>query len=111
MTLEWLMLGAGFTGALTIVFFVRGLGHRLGIIPSLTPHFSPKGGCTDAIIKELRLARREILVQAYSFSCPVIATGIPKRRREELPFSFFSTRPMKKRPIRNSAHWKKRGWK
>ncbi|MFO0935467.1 MAG: phospholipase D family protein [Gemmataceae bacterium] len=31
-------------------------------------HFSPKGGCVDAIVAELTRARSEILVQAYSFT-------------------------------------------
>ena len=44
--------------------------------PSIAAHFSPKGGCADAIVAELALARREILVQAYSFTCPVIAQAL-----------------------------------
>ena len=31
-------------------------------------YFSPHGGCTDAIVKELGKAKSEILVQAYSFT-------------------------------------------
>lgn len=38
--------------------------------------FSPKGGCTAAIVAELSTARREILVQAYSFTCPDIAKAL-----------------------------------
>jgi phosphatidylserine/phosphatidylglycerophosphate/cardiolipin synthase-like enzyme len=35
--------------------------------------FSPKGGCTDAIVKELGKARSEVLVLAYSFTSAPIA--------------------------------------
>lgn len=36
-------------------------------------HFSPKGGCTDAIVGLIQSAKTEVLVQAYSFtSVPVI---------------------------------------
>jgi hypothetical protein len=30
-------------------------------------YFSPKGGCTDAIVRELDKAQGTVLVQAYSF--------------------------------------------
>ena len=36
-------------------------------------HFSPHGGCTDAIIKELNKAQSIILVQAYFFTSVQIA--------------------------------------
>ena len=38
---------------------------------SLPPNqvfFSPKGGCTDAVVKELNAAKETALVQAYSFT-------------------------------------------
>lgn len=38
--------------------------------------FSPKGGCTNAIVAELAAARSEILVQAYSFTCPDISKAL-----------------------------------
>jgi phosphatidylserine/phosphatidylglycerophosphate/cardiolipin synthase-like enzyme len=44
--------------------------------PVLTAHFSPRGGCQSAIVAELAKARSEVLVQAYSFSCPDIAQAL-----------------------------------
>ena len=44
--------------------------------PLIVTHFSPKGGCTNAIVNELATARSEILVQAYSFTCPDIAKAL-----------------------------------
>ena len=41
---------------------------KLGFILDIKVFFSPKGGCTDAILTELKKARREVLVQAYSFT-------------------------------------------
>jgi phosphatidylserine/phosphatidylglycerophosphate/cardiolipin synthase-like enzyme len=38
--------------------------------------FSPKGGCTDAIIKEISHAKTEILVQAYSFTSTPISKAL-----------------------------------
>jgi len=39
-------------------------------------YFSPKGGCTDAIIRELNKAKSTILVQAYSFTSVPIAKAL-----------------------------------
>jgi phosphatidylserine/phosphatidylglycerophosphate/cardiolipin synthase-like enzyme len=39
-------------------------------------YFSPYGGCTDAIVKEIGKAKTEILVQAYSFTSKEIAKAL-----------------------------------
>jgi phosphatidylserine/phosphatidylglycerophosphate/cardiolipin synthase-like enzyme len=39
-------------------------------------YFSPKGGCTEAIISEIHGAKSEILVQAYSFTSAPIAQAL-----------------------------------
>jgi phosphatidylserine/phosphatidylglycerophosphate/cardiolipin synthase-like enzyme len=39
-------------------------------------YFSPNGGCTEAIIKEIDKAKTEILVQAYSFTSAPIAKAL-----------------------------------
>ncbi|QJW99985.1 phospholipase D family nuclease [Frigoriglobus tundricola] len=44
--------------------------------PAIAAHFSPKGGCTEAVVTEVRAARSEVLVMAYSFSCPDIANAL-----------------------------------
>ena len=44
--------------------------------PSVAVYFSPKGGCTDAVVKEIAAARSTILVQAYSFTSAPIAKAI-----------------------------------
>jgi phosphatidylserine/phosphatidylglycerophosphate/cardiolipin synthase-like enzyme len=43
---------------------------------NLEVYFSPHGGCTDAIIKELNKAKSTILVQAYSFTSAPIAKAL-----------------------------------
>jgi phosphatidylserine/phosphatidylglycerophosphate/cardiolipin synthase-like enzyme len=79
--LEWLLIATGFTGALTLFLLARSARRRLGFDPHLVPHFSPKGGCTEVIVRELSAARREVLVQAYSFSCPAIAEALIAARQ------------------------------
>jgi len=39
-------------------------------------YFSPNGGCTDAIVKELDKAQSTVLVQAYSFTSYKIAKAL-----------------------------------
>jgi phosphatidylserine/phosphatidylglycerophosphate/cardiolipin synthase-like enzyme len=39
-------------------------------------YFSPKGGCTDAVIRELNKAQTTVLVQAYSFTSASIAKAL-----------------------------------
>jgi phosphatidylserine/phosphatidylglycerophosphate/cardiolipin synthase-like enzyme len=41
--------------------------------------FSPNGGCTESIVKEINVAKSEILVQAYSFTSATFISnaGIP----------------------------------
>ncbi len=40
---------------------------------SMRAYFSPNGGCTDAIVRELQQAQRMIYIQAYSFTSEPIA--------------------------------------
>ncbi len=39
-------------------------------------YFSPNGGCTDAVVREIRAAKTEIRVMAYSFTSKPIATAL-----------------------------------
>lgn len=43
---------------------------------TIDAYFSPNGGCTEAIVKELVNAKTEILVQAYSFTSKPIAKAL-----------------------------------
>jgi len=47
-----------------------------GKSPTSEVYFSPHGGCTDAIIRELNKAKSTILVQAYSFTSAPIAKAL-----------------------------------
>jgi phosphatidylserine/phosphatidylglycerophosphate/cardiolipin synthase-like enzyme len=47
-----------------------------GTIPLPEVFFSPRGGCTQAIVREMNAARQSILVQAYSFTSAPIASAL-----------------------------------
>lgn len=75
--INWLLAATGFTGALTLLFLARWIRRAVaGAPPSVAVFFSPKGGCTDAVVREINGARREVLVQAYSFSSKPIAEAL-----------------------------------
>ena len=75
--INWLLAATGFTGALTLVFVARCLRRLLaGAPPSVEVWFSPKGGCTEAVVREINSARHEVLVQAYSFSSKPITEAL-----------------------------------
>jgi len=44
-------------------------------------YFSPKGGCTNAIVKEIDKATLEVLVQAYSFTSKPIAQALVNAKK------------------------------
>src|SRR6266851_26224 len=76
MSMDWLLVATGFTGALTLLFLARRAYHKIKTPPSVSMHFSPKGGCTDAVVAEIKNAHREILVLAYSFTSKPIAQAL-----------------------------------
>ena len=43
--------------------------------------FSPRGGCTDAIVEQIEQAKSELLIQAYSFTSREIAAAIVRAHR------------------------------
>jgi phosphatidylserine/phosphatidylglycerophosphate/cardiolipin synthase-like enzyme len=80
--MTWLLLATGFTGAFTLLFLWKSLLRLVTTPPGATVHFSPKGGCTEAVVGELRRARHEVLVLAYSFtSRPITEALIEARAR------------------------------
>jgi len=46
------------------------------VAPAINVLFSPRGGATEAVVRELRNAKKEILVQAYSFTSAPIAKAL-----------------------------------
>ena len=75
-TVEWLMLATGFLGAMTLMYLLRRAWRSLVGAPSVTCHFSPKGGCTEVIVQEIKKARHEVLVLAYSFTAKDISQAL-----------------------------------
>lgn len=74
-------------------YYLGGHGLPAGMVPpngsvggatqdGISVHFSPKGGCTDAVVAEIRAAKQSIHVQAYSFTSKgIIAALVEAQRR------------------------------
>jgi len=58
--------------------------------------FSPRGGATEAIIKEINSAKSEILVQAYSFTSAPIAKALVDARKRGINIEAVLDRSQKK---------------
>jgi len=74
--LMWIQFATGFYGGLTFIHCLRWIGRKLGHVAVTNVHFSPKGGCQEALVQEIRKAHKEILVQAYSFTSEPLTTAL-----------------------------------
>lgn len=52
--------------------------------PPMEVFFSPKGGCTEAIVKEIGGATKSVYVQAYGFTNAAIAKAVVEARKRGL---------------------------
>ena len=68
-----------------ILFF--GLTCGLAQAGSIRVFFSPRGGCTDAILSQINQAKTEILLQAYSFTSQPIAQALIRAHQRGVKIS------------------------
>jgi phosphatidylserine/phosphatidylglycerophosphate/cardiolipin synthase-like enzyme len=61
----------------TLMLLVSGAGPD----ESIEVHFSPNGGCTDAIVREIDAAQTSVRIQAYSFTSTPIAKAVVDAHR------------------------------
>jgi phosphatidylserine/phosphatidylglycerophosphate/cardiolipin synthase-like enzyme len=107
---NWLLAGTGFTGALTLLFLARWLRRAVaGAPPSLEALFSPKGGCTEAVVREINAARHEVLVQAYSFSAKPIAEALVAAKTRGVQVTILLDRSNESEPYSDLALFLEQG--
>jgi phosphatidylserine/phosphatidylglycerophosphate/cardiolipin synthase-like enzyme len=56
-------------------------------LPAMEVYFSPRGGCTEAVVAEIDRTRSSILVQAYSFTSAPIAEALVEAHRRGVQVS------------------------
>jgi phosphatidylserine/phosphatidylglycerophosphate/cardiolipin synthase-like enzyme len=54
------------------------------VLPPITVHFSPKGGCTQEVVSVIDAAKTEILVMAYSFTSEPILAALKRAIRRKV---------------------------
>src|SRR5262245_17146137 len=68
--------------SVALLFALLNVGVRLGYAAEtfsparVTVYFSPGGGATDAVVREINAAKTQVLVQAYSFTSAPIAKAL-----------------------------------
>ena len=67
--------------AVVLIGLIASVAHcdRIGSnrpLPPIAIHFSPRGGCTEAVVDEIERAATSIQVQAYSFTSAPIAKAL-----------------------------------
>lgn len=73
--------------AILLSFLVFSSSAAVDFVLNKTPaqvYFSPNGGCTEAIIKEIDGAKTEVLVQAYSFTSVPIAKALLNAHKRDV---------------------------
>src|SRR5262249_33123840 len=79
--MEWLWLAMGATGSYSFLSLGRQVHRFSHPTPAHSVPFPPKGGCTDVIVNELKHARREVLVLAYSFTSDPIVGALAEAKK------------------------------
>lgn len=76
MTTLILLVCSGFAAALVAVYWGRMILRRFIPPPAVHVHFSPKGGCGQAIVDAINASTKQILVMAYSFTYDPIVKAL-----------------------------------
>jgi phosphatidylserine/phosphatidylglycerophosphate/cardiolipin synthase-like enzyme len=74
--MDALLIATGFMGALTLVFLARKVWKFFHAPLHFEVYFSPTGGCTDVVVREIAAARHEVLVLAYGFTSRPISQAL-----------------------------------
>lgn len=73
-----------------MIFVICGCGvAAAGPGENIEVYFSPGGGCTAAVVKEVGKARKEVLVQAYSFTSAPIAKALLEAHKRGVKVSII----------------------
>jgi len=72
-------------------------------------YFSPKGGCTEAIVDQIEKARTDILVQAYSFTSTPIAKALVDAHKRGVKVEAILDKSQKKEKYTSATFLKNAG--
>src|SRR3974377_1054731 len=107
--IQWGLGGTGFTGALTLLFMYRWIHRHLGNLPSVSVHFSPKGGCTEAVVAEIHKDQSDVLIQAYSLSSKPNAQALVEAKTRGVRVEVILDRSQETETYSDLAFFKEQG--
>lgn len=70
-----------FCTLLLLALHIPAHAEQLRCVGTMEVFFSPRGGATEAVVREIASARSEVLVQAYSFTSAPIAKALLDARK------------------------------
>jgi len=82
--------------------------HSFDLTLNNTPahvYFSPDGGCTAAIVKQIDNATMEVLVQAYSFTSAPIAKALVNAKKRAVNVEVIVDKSQRKEPKKQGASY------
>ena len=97
-----------FIGVALLLMAAYGFGryHASPLVnPPVQVYFSPNGGCTDAIIKQIDNAKSEILVQAYSFTSNTIVKALLEAHKRGVKVEAILDKSQRNRNIPQPLSW------
>ena len=71
-----LLVSAGFVAAFVVSHWWKIVYRWFVPAPSVAVHFSPKGGCGQAVVDAINAAKSQVLMQAYSFTFDPIVKAL-----------------------------------
>jgi len=79
------------------------------IAAKIEVYFSPKGGCTDAVVSALDRATNSIFVQAYSFTSVPIAKALLNAKRRGIKVAVILDKSQRTENIPPQHLWRMKG--
>lgn len=76
MTTLYLLVAVGFVSALVMTYWGRIVYRWYVPAPTIHVHFSPKGGCGQAVVDAITASKSQILMMAYSFTYDPIVKAL-----------------------------------
>jgi len=66
---------------IAVIAITSSVSFAIPAVGTIDTYFSPRGGVTQAVVKEIENAQREVLIQAYSFTSKPIAKAIIEAKK------------------------------
>jgi hypothetical protein len=84
MLMDVLLIATGFSGAMTLLWLARLVARRYLPATGASVHFGPGPGPIEAMVREIAVARHEVLLMAEVLACRPIAQALVDARLKQM---------------------------